>query len=511
MIDSIQIVEVPNYLYEIGKNSFVLINSYIFERNNIDILDTLEILNKENISMLGIMSNEPHFVEDISKKINFPITAYSNALNYKDILKEIPTNLNEDEILLEQMSVNLNALKNSPFFTIDNILNLLISYVNNPIVLISKDFEMINYLKPQWDCKKRIIPTDIINKLLTSNMNNKYSFSNQTILHDEEYYTLYPLKIPQKTLGYLCFIYNDKNRNDNFNNKIANIIIPHIIINMLTYHKGQVMYEKSKEQFIRSLLYGLYPDKKFIKAESENFQFKYIQKIYIWILQISPLNNDTNDYSIQNIVPNKILNKVINIAQSRYPDDYNIIDGNGLIFIHEKDDTPDYILNKKSSDLVKHLEIYLPEYKFAMGISRAYDSIEKLNSAYEDAVFSLKIGSNIFKDTKNIYPYNDLILYHFLYSAKDNPIIERIYDITTRKIIDYDIKNKTKLFETLDVLIHNNFNMTEASENLFVHRNTLYNRLEKIEEATGYDLNNSQSRLLLHLGMKIHDIYDLSK
>lgn|GEM_PF-4956108 len=511
MINSIQIIEVPNYLYEIEKNSFVLINSYIFERNNIDILDTLEILNIENISILGITSDDPHLVEYISKEIDFPITAYSNDLNYKDILKEIPTNLNEDEILLEQMSINLNALKNSPYFSIDNILNLLISYVNNPVILISKDFEMISYLKPQWDSKKRIIPTDKINNLLTSNMNNKYSFSNQTILHDEEYYTLYPLKIPQKTLGYLCFIYNEKNRDDNFNNKISNIIIPHIIINMLTYHKGQVMYEKSKEQFIRSLLYGLHPDNKFIKVESEKYQFKYNQKFYIWILQIKTLNNDNDDYSIQNTVSNKIINKVLNIAQSRYPDDYNIIDSNGLIFIHEKDDTPDHILNKKSSDLVKHLEIYLPEYKFAMGISRAYDSIEKLNYAYEDAVFSLKIGSNIFKDTNNIYPYNDLILYHLLYSLKDNQIVERIYNITARKIIDYDINNNTKLFETLEVLIQNNFNMTEASDALFVHRNTLYNRLEKIEEATGYDLNNSQSRLLLHLGMKIHDIYNLSK
>lgn len=314
MIDSIQIVEVPNYLYEIEKNSFVLINSYIFEKNNIDILDTLEVLNKENISILGITSNNPHLVEYISKEIDSPITVYSNALSYKDILKEIPTNLNENEILLEQMSINLNALKNSPYFSIDNILNLLISYVNNPVILMSKDFEIISYLKPQWDSKKRIIPIDKISSILTSNMNNKYSFSNQTILHDEEYYTLYPLKIPQRILGYLCFIHNDKNRFDNFNNKISNIIIPHIIINMLTYHKGQVMYEKSKEQFIRSLLYGLYPDNKLIKVQSDKFQFKYNQKLYIWILQIKALNNDNDDYSIQNTVSNKIVNKVLNIA-----------------------------------------------------------------------------------------------------------------------------------------------------------------------------------------------------
>ena len=157
------------------------------------------------------------------------------------------------------------------------------------------------------------------------------------------------------------------------------------------------------------------------------------------------------------------------------------------------------------------MEIYFPEYKFAIGVSRAYDCMEKLEYAYEDATFSLKIGSNIFKNAKNIYPYNDLILYHLLYSLKDNPIVERIHDITTKKIIDYDKTNNTKLFETLNILIDNNFNITEASQKLFVHRNTLYNRLEKIEEATGYSLDNSQSRLLLHLGIKINDIYTLSK
>ncbi|MBE6082989.1 MAG: PucR family transcriptional regulator, partial [Tissierellaceae bacterium] len=65
-------------------------------------------------------------------------------------------------------------------------------------------------------------------------------------------------------------------------------------------------------------------------------------------------------------------------------------------------------------------------------------------------------------------------------------------------------------FQTIQVLIKHNFNFSEAADKLFIHRNTLYQRLKKIEKIIGLDIDSSETRLVLQLGLKIHDIFSLN-
>ena len=46
-------------------------------------------------------------------------------------------------------------------------------------------------------------------------------------------------------------------------------------------------------------------------------------------------------------------------------------------------------------------------------------------------------------------------------------------------------------------------NISQTAESLFVHRNTLLYRMDRIQELTGQDLNNADMRLALHLSLKL--------
>ena len=58
------------------------------------------------------------------------------------------------------------------------------------------------------------------------------------------------------------------------------------------------------------------------------------------------------------------------------------------------------------------------------------------------------------------------------------------------KLIDYDKSGNTELTKTLNTYLECSGNGTETAEKLFIHRNTLHYRIEKIEQITGYDLNS---------------------
>ncbi|USQ81274.1 helix-turn-helix domain-containing protein [Ornithinimicrobium faecis] len=59
------------------------------------------------------------------------------------------------------------------------------------------------------------------------------------------------------------------------------------------------------------------------------------------------------------------------------------------------------------------------------------------------------------------------------------------------------------LVQTLEAFLDNAGDVRSASEQLFVHRTSLYYRLRRIQEVTGLDLSSGDDRLIAHLGLKI--------
>ena len=65
-----------------------------------------------------------------------------------------------------------------------------------------------------------------------------------------------------------------------------------------------------------------------------------------------------------------------------------------------------------------------------------------------------------------------------------------------RLISGYDLKNFARLFEhsdlmlTVDAFFENGMNISETARKLYMHRNTLIYRLNKIQKSTGFDLRN---------------------
>ena len=64
----------------------------------------------------------------------------------------------------------------------------------------------------------------------------------------------------------------------------------------------------------------------------------------------------------------------------------------------------------------------------------------------------------------------------------------------------------TELVKTIAAFLECNGNLTETSNKLFIHRNTLKYRLERIRDITQIDLDDSENRLMLHLGLKMNQV-----
>lgn len=133
------------------------------------------------------------------------------------------------------------------------------------------------------------------------------------------------------------------------------------------------------------------------------------------------------------------------------------------------------------------------------GISRCHDKIETIQTAYRDSVGSIRMGWRLGMAGR-VFSYNRMITYFLLANlARDS--LEKLYEDSVQQLVEYDAKNGTDLLETLTVYYENKFNAVATSRQLYLHRNTLLNRLERIRHLLGVDIDDHRESNRLHLGL----------
>ncbi|XOQ44173.1 MAG: hypothetical protein ACFWTN_07020 [Clostridium sp.] len=83
------------------------------------------------------------------------------------------------------------------------------------------------------------------------------------------------------------------------------------------------------------------------------------------------------------------------------------------------------------------------------------------------------------------------------------PYFSKYVTNTIGKLEQYDREHGTDLTNTLDVLIQNMGARQKTAEKLFIHRNTLANRISRIEKITGLDLSKNENLFRLGFALKI--------
>ena len=107
---------------------------------------------------------------------------------------------------------------------------------------------------------------------------------------------------------------------------------------------------------------------------------------------------------------------------------------------------------------------------------------------------------------RHLYPYEKYML---------NLLLEHAYTMDDRqlyrcssfeKLLETDLREKSSYIETLRCYFRHNQNVGETADSLYVHRNTINYRLNKIREILEEDFDDSQVRLNLQLSIMSYDM-----
>ena len=113
------------------------------------------------------------------------------------------------------------------------------------------------------------------------------------------------------------------------------------------------------------------------------------------------------------------------------------------------------------------------------------DELKDLSKSYKEAKMALEVGK-IFYAEKRVNAYNTLGIGRLIYQLPVNLCKIFIDEIFGGKEIPDNLDEET--LTTINKFFENNLNVSETSRQLFIHRNTLVYRLDKLQKSTGLDL-----------------------
>ena len=138
-----------------------------------------------------------------------------------------------------------------------------------------------------------------------------------------------------------------------------------------------------------------------------------------------------------------------------------------------------------------------------MNVRVAYGTIvqelKDVSKSYKEATMALDVGK-IFYAEKRVIAYSSLGIGRLIYQLPVNLckiFIEEIFGEDGP--VDFDEETLT----TVNKFFENNLNVSETSRQLFVHRNTLVYRIEKLEKSTGLDVRTFDDALTFKIAMMV--------
>jgi carbohydrate diacid regulator len=155
-------------------------------------------------------------------------------------------------------------------------------------------------------------------------------------------------------------------------------------------------------------------------------------------------------------------------------------------------------LNKIAQQIEEGLSGEL-DMKVVVGIGTVVTNLRDLARSYKEAQLAIEVGK-VFETERSIINYDNLGIGRLIYQLPTTLCEMFLQEVFKKNPID--ALDQETLF-TINKFFENNLNVSETARKLFVHRNTLVYRLEKIKKLTGLDLREFDDAITFKVALMV--------
>jgi purine catabolism regulator len=495
----ITILETPTGISWLEGGEFLLTAGYAFVHNEEYKKNMLKDAHNKNVSSIAI--KEDRFFGYVSKELinqadefDIPlilipynvvytrtISSFYNMLFYRK--NEYILNLNNiyEKLLslsFENKDINeiiksLSDLSNSNVFLFNTSFKILSSSIMD-----RTSYKKICYFSP-FNKDGNTLISDFNTHIINMNINNCYV-------------SIYPIESKSKIIAYMLV------SNDKLLDKLSLSSIEYglsIIAVKLEMNKAsQIVRNNVNKSLVEIMLYN---------KDLPNSFYQNIESDLGWNIEGLIVGVCVGLHLVEDESLDDYIQDIYNYLNNKYESiNYLSFSRNDDLFIFCKYESNES-LEDFVSEIYNHIKPHKNKLSVSIGVSNSYSNLESIEIMRDESYLA-----SLFTKKGIIY-YNSLDTIRLLYPLKDDKEIQEYYKNTIKKIEKYDELNNCNLVKTLETYFRYNLKKNVVADKLFIHVETLRYRLNKIEEITGYSLNDSEGLFALQMGIKLRSLLKL--
>ena len=239
-------------------------------------------------------------------------------------------------------------------------------------------------------------------------------------------------------------------------------------------------YEADKQRItyvVKSLIYDNVEDKNEIEYILQDFGIALNQKFAVVIMKIDKYHDVRELENIENDIK-RVFDSIGNIFKIYvYPNEFIVL------------------INEEKYNRLKYVYMdVLKKYNGRLigGVGRLNDLYES-HKSYKEARIALKYAHN----NRSILTYLDTLSLEIILESIDNEV-KRQYTDKVLKVLE---REEITLLETY---YKNDMSLKHTAEELYIHKNTLQYRLERIGEKSGFNPRNFTDSVILYLAIRLN-------
>lgn len=225
-----------------------------------------------------------------------------------------------------------------------------------------------------------------------------------------------------------------------------------------------------------------------IRRQLQTLRWKNDHRYTCFVLELDLWNRkDIDAYSICRMVENK------------FPNTYASLYGDRIICVINLEHA-----GIRQDEFLLLLAPYVRDQLFRAGVSYEFQDFSAFPSFYQQALAALELGKQKAPDEWS-HRFDRYALDYFTRYGTSRMHERHLCHPDLIRLHRYDLENRTNLLATLQTYLACGQNATTTAAELYIHRNTLYQRMTKIESLIQSNLSDPATRLYLQISFSIMD------
>jgi PucR family transcriptional regulator, purine catabolism regulatory protein len=505
----VHVLEIANFESLIHGEELILSTGVGFKQDVLSPTAYLEKLIKLNASCLCIeigeyFSHIPQEMIEIANQHHFPLIIFPSKVRFVDITQDLHSFIiNRHHQMLQDLEKLSREFQRSTLTSqgIFNVLKLLQKSVEAQIVYLPSHGQAL--LVPAKNNEHQLDMLDFLFSTIREVSSKDSAQSSPPLCYKDKYVLLQPIEVMGQKWAYIAVLLDQEP------NEYIGLILDSAAISigqhLLRKHYIEERKHHTENLWVHDLVYKRIQSEEMLHSYTDHNYQKFNEANYqVCFIEFENLPNDKVETAEDILESTQFhLSLMVRSAFEQYSFHPLLHINNNQLIVIALDLEPKVTPNDRLKEVFKwiqkiNLGYSRSEIGFRAGVGQMYVGLKNAHLSYQEAVQALSLSS-FYK--KSVIHYDEIGVLQLLVNLNDENKLRSFVYQQLGPLIEEDQAKASELLHTLKVFLENNCSKQVAAQKLFIVRQSLYYRLEKIKELLGENGMATENRLTLQVAL----------